>query len=287
MEWLPTMTLSYTIRNIREDEVHIPIEWARDEGWNPGLHDGSCHYPVDPAGWFCADQNGEIIGVGVATNYDKTFSFGGFYMVKEPYRHHGVGWDIFSAMRAHAGERNFGGDGVYEMQDKYAAHAGFQYAYRNIRWQGVLDGKEQPDLVSAHDIPFDTLLRYDTAHFPVERKVFLEKWISQPESSALVCLDRDEKISGYGVIRKCYEGYKIGPLFADTPDIAHTICEGLTATVPGEMIFLDTPEPNSAAVRMAQESSMVAVFGTARMYTKAAPLLPLHEIFGVTTFELG
>jgi hypothetical protein len=217
----------------------------------------------------------------------KTFSFGGFYMVKEPYRHHGVGWVYFSAMRAHAGERNFGGDGVYEMQDKYAAHAGFQYAYRNIRWQGVLDGKEQPDLVSAHDIPFDTLLRYDTAHFPVERKVFLEKWISQPESSALVCLDRDEKISGYGVIRKCYEGYKIGPLFADTPDIAHTICEGLTATVPGEMIFLDTPEPNSAAVRMAQESSMVAVFGTARMYTKAAPLLPLHEIFGVTTFELG
>jgi hypothetical protein len=53
------------------------------------------------------------------------------------------------------------------------------------------------------------------------------------------------------------------------------------------MVFFDTPEPNSAAVRMAQKRSMTQVFGTARMYTKKMPSLPLDEIFGVTTFELG
>jgi len=32
---------------------------------------------------------------------------------------------------------------------------------------------------------------------------------------------------------------------------------------------------------------MVVVFETARMYTGAAPQLPLRRLFGVTTFELG
>jgi hypothetical protein len=29
------------------------------------------------------------------------------------------------------------------------------------------------------------------------------------------------------------------------------------------------------------------VFETARMYTAGAPALPLHRLFGITTFELG
>jgi hypothetical protein len=32
---------------------------------------------------------------------------------------------------------------------------------------------------------------------------------------------------------------------------------------------------------------MRPIFETARMYTGAAPALPLDRIFGVTTFELG
>lgn len=281
------MSFSYHIRTIRPDEIHIPIEWARDVGWNPGLYDAECHYPVDPDGWFCAEHEDEILGVGVATNYDNTFSFGGFYIVKEPFRHHGIGWDIFSAMLRHVGDRNFGGDGVYEMQDKYHAKIGLQFAYRNIRWQGIGNGTEQPDLVFATDVPFDSLLQYDTAHFPVQREVFLKNWIQQPEATALVKIDNKEQINGYGVIRKCYEGYKIGPIFANSPAIADELFDGLTATISGEMVFFDTPEPNSAAVRMAQKHSMNQVFGTARMYTKKMPSLPLDEIFGVTTFELG
>ncbi|MDD3574067.1 GNAT family N-acetyltransferase [Methanospirillum sp.] len=277
----------HVIRNLKEDEIYVPIEWARLEGWNPGLHDGACHYPVDPEGWFCAEHEGEIIGVGVATNYDETFSFGGFYIVKKQYRHQGAGWEIFSAMLTHAGERNFGGDGVFEMQDKYTKAVGLQFAYRNIRWQGIADGNEQHDLLPAKDIPFNQLLIYDSDHFPVTRQTFLEKWISQPESSALVKLDNHENIRGYGVIRRCFEGYKTGPLFAESPEIADEIFEGLMAQIPGETIFLDTPEPNEAALRMARNKSMAKVFGTARMYTKKNPQLPIHEIFGVTTFELG
>ncbi len=53
------------------------------------------------------------------------------------------------------------------------------------------------------------------------------------------------------------------------------------------MIYLDVPAPNAAAIRLAERHGMKPVFETARMYTGAAPDLPLARLFGVTSFELG
>lgn len=275
------------IRTAEKDEIPVFIEWARREGWNPGIHDAVCHYAVDPDGWFVAEADGEIAGTLAVTNYDPEFSFGGFYIIRENARGHGAGWKLWNHGMRHAGERNFGGDGVYEMQDKYAGNAGLIYAYRNIRWQGIADGRRQPDLISAAELPLDVLSAYDRRHFPAERTRFVEKWILQDNTLALAYLHPDDSIGGYGVIRRCYEGNKIGPIFADTPGIAESILEGLTESVTGEKFFFDTPEPNTAAVAMARKRHMEEVFGTARMYSRHVPVLPVHEIFGVTSFELG
>ena len=47
------------------------------------------------------------------------------------------------------------------------------------------------------------------------------------------------------------------------------------------------PEPNRAAVQLEQGNFMQPVFTTVRMYTKIALALPLNNIFGITSFELG
>ena len=38
---------------------------------------------------------------------------------------------------------------------------------------------------------------------------------------------------------------------------------------------------------MAREAGMEPAFETARMYTGAAPPIPVARVFGVTSFELG
>jgi hypothetical protein len=38
---------------------------------------------------------------------------------------------------------------------------------------------------------------------------------------------------------------------------------------------------------MAKDRGMEEVFGTARMYTREIPPLPVERVFGVTTFEMG
>jgi hypothetical protein len=90
------------------------------------------------------------------------------------------------------------------------------------------------------------------------------------------------------VRRVCRTGHKIGPLFARDRATAETILDGLIAGVTGEPFYLDTPVPNAAAVALAEGRKMVPVFYTARLYsTRDAVQLPLEEIFGITTFELG
>lgn len=32
----------YHIERMTQEEVAIAVEWARKEGWNPGLNDASC-----------------------------------------------------------------------------------------------------------------------------------------------------------------------------------------------------------------------------------------------------
>lgn len=79
-----------------------------------------------------------------------------------------------------------------------------------------------------------------------------------------------EKLAGYGVIRKCRRGYKIGPLFADREEIAETLFLALTGRIPGEEFFLDIPEPNAAAGLLVRRHNMQSVFETARMYSGAS-----------------
>jgi len=94
-------------------------------------------------------------------------------------------------------------------------------------------------------------------------------------------------VAGYGVIRRCREGFKIGPLFADDEKGADLLFRGLAAKSGGETIYLDPPEPNAPAIALAERYGLEQVFETARMYKNGLPDLPTARIFGMTTFELG
>jgi GNAT superfamily N-acetyltransferase len=281
------MDSALTIRTMTRDEVDIAIDWARDEGWNPGIHDAESFYATDPAGFFIAECEGRCVATAVVTNYDDNFAFGGLFIVTPGFRNRGAGSAIGEYALRHAGKRNLGIDGVLEMAPKYQKRDGFLFAYKNIRFEGTGGGKHNDSLVPAGEVSQSELLSFDSVHFPAERKAFLSSWLNQPDSRSFAALTRDGAIAGYGTIRRCFSGYKIGPLFACSPAAAEEIFHGLIAWIPGEPVFFDTPEPNAAAVDIAVRHGMQKVFETARMYTKEIPDLPLEQIFGVTSFEMG
>ncbi|WP_369325053.1 GNAT family N-acetyltransferase [Burkholderia cepacia] len=263
----------------------MSIEWAAAEGWNPGLHDPSCFWEADPAGFFVGVWRGEPVACLAAVAYDERFGFIGLYIVKPGFRGKGFGIRIWQHGMRYLADRNIGLDGVVAQQANYRK-SGFALAYRNIRYQGRVDGIGCAHVTAAADVPFEQLLAYDRQCFPAARARFVSAWIAQPDVVALVTVDAG-RIAGYGVVRRCKAGCKVGPLFADDAGVATGLFRALAARMPGEVIVLDVPETNPAAVALAERHGMTSVFETARMYTKDAPPIAIDRVFGVTSFELG
>ncbi len=282
------MIEQYHIERMNQEEVSLAVAWAAKEGWNPGLYDAACFYQTDPHGFFAGKLNGQTIAVGSAVIYDEHFAFCGFYIVAKPYRDQGYGLELTRARLAYIGQRNAGIDGVLPMLDKYA-RLGYQFAHNNARYSlEQVPGSitSNASLIPLGQIDFSQLCNYDCLHFPASRPQFLKCWIQQKQSMALGFVI-EKQLKGYGVIRTCQQGFKIGPLFADTPEIAKTLFHQLTQYAQGKIIFLDIPENNPLAVELVKYYKMTKVFATARMYLKGEPQLAKEHIYGITSFELG
>ncbi len=278
----------YQIHPMTEEELALGIQWAADEGWNPGLHDAGSFYAADPSGFFLGRLGDEPVGCISAVRYGGSFGFLGFYIVRPDFRGRGLGWQLWQRAMAHVAGRNVGLDGVLEQQANYRK-SGYQLAYRNVRYEGRGTGMgvAADGIVPLDTLPFATVEAYDRELFPETRTDFLRAWLSQPQSRGLASV-RDGRLVGFGVIRPCRVGFKIGPLLADDSAVAEALFQALSGGVPAtEPVVVDVPEPNAEATALAHRHEMKPVFETARMYTQAAPNLPLARLFGVTTFELG
>jgi GNAT superfamily N-acetyltransferase len=278
----------YRVRVMSRQELDIAVDWAAAEGWNPGLYDADCFHAADPNGFFIGLFGDEPIATISAVKYGDSFGFIGFYIVKPEYRGMGYGIQIWNAGLAYLRGRTVGLDGVVAQQSNYAK-SGFVLAYRNIRYQGRGGGDFPSDsrIVPLSTIPFDEICAYDRPFFPDHRVQFLRCWVDLPGSTAFG-IQNHGKLAGYGVMRSCRSGYKVGPLFADSPQFAEQLFLALKSQAQeGAPVFLDTPAVNSAAADLVTRHNMVASFATARMYTGKAPDLPINRLFGVTTFELG
>ncbi len=277
-----------TIKTMTRQEVDIAIDWAEAEGWNPGIHDADSFYAADPNGFFKAQLNGETVGCISAVAYDDTFGFLGFYIVRKDLRNQGIGMELWQTAIRYMDNRTIGGDGVVTMLEKYA-QCGFQISHFNARYEG--GGMSSGSLSRSHfadlrELPFTELVRYDRRFFPAPRSQFLKSWINQVGSHSLAVMN-GSSIAGYGVIRPCRKGFKIAPIFADTPEIAESLFSSLSSFADGDPVFLDIPVCNLAALELVERHGMTKVFETARIYKGAPPALPLEHIYGITSFELG
>ena len=263
------------------------VEWAAAEGWNPGLADLPCFLAQDPGLFLAVEDNGALLSVISAPRYGADFGFIGFYIARPELRGQGHGMAVWRAAMAQLAGRLVGLDGVVAQQDNYRK-SGFTLAWNNIRFGGVPARPPVParGIVPAAELPFAALAALDRSVFPAARDRFLRAWIRQPGHVALAHVT-DGTVTGFGVIRPAREGYKFGPLVADSPAVAEALAAALLAQVPAGPVFLDVPQPHRAAVALAESLGLTPGFETARMYTGPAPEIRAERLFGITSFELG
>lgn len=273
------------VRAMGPGELARVLDWAAAEGWNPGHQDHACFDAFDPGGLLVTTVGDEPVGSLTAVNYDEAFAFLGLYIVHPEWRGQGHGWRLWQAGMDRAGSRVVGLDGVVAQQANYQ-RSGFRFAHRNLRFAGRLSGVVDSGLINLEREHLDAIERLDRRVFPASRRSFWDRWLTAPGHLALGAVE-DGTLGGFGVLRPCRTGAKIGPVVAPDRAVAGRLIDGLVGRWGGGEVYLDVPELNADATALASERGMTPMFETARMYTGAAPDLDLASVFGITTFELG
>lgn len=278
-------------RKLDLNGVKTLVQWADEEGWNPGPHDAEAYFNTDPDGFYGYFQEDTMIGGGSIVSYNREFGFMGFFIVKPEYRSLGIGRSLWYQRRDTLLSRlnkgaAIGMDGVIAMQDFYRK-GGFQIAFRDERYERIGSAFNTHPKISSI-LPEDkaAVLAYDKQGFGFARPQFMAAWLKLPGNKTFKYLENGT-LKGFAIVRKANTGYKICPLFADNDTVAEELYKACLNACINEPVYLDIPVINRGAVNLIKKYQAKYVFECARMYYGTPPEMPIDKVYGITTFELG
>lgn len=280
--------MSFEVSTASADEMTMMARWATEEGWNVAHTDPLAFHAADPAGFLIGRVDGEpLLSISVVKQGPE-FGFLGFYIARPKVRGKGFGMKIWNAGMERLKGRNVALDGVVAQQANYRK-SGFKLAWNNSRFEGPAGNAAPPAgvaLVDARTVPFDRLAAYDRRFVVAERDAFLALWIGLPQRASLVALKGGE-IAGFAVMRACPASFKVGPLHAETPEIAAALVAGLAEKMSPPAVVIDVPDFNKPALDLVERMGWLQISSSARMYTGQVPALDRAGMYGITSLELG
>ena len=290
------------IRPLQRDDISCVTEWARGEGFAPGVGDVSIYRHTDRQGLWVGWLGKQPVGCIAGIRYNAAYGFIGLFMVVQEERGHGYGVELWKHALEHLVDLPcIGLDASLDRVDDYSGW-GFEAASPTTRWQILGDGtlacsENDPacqtnglQLLEGGSIPDIAVQAYDAMREPSPRPHFLADWLKHPAGTVLALVDGNGRCHGFGRIRPCLlrdgEGWRIGPLLADTPQLAELLLKRLIERHRG-VVLLDAPGANPAAEDLLQRSGFTAVSQTLRMYRGEQPHISLAEVYGLACLELG
>ncbi len=267
------------------------VKWAKMEGWNPGPHDADVFWQTDPEGFYGFYRDDELIAGGAIVSYGGAFGFMGLFIVKPELRAHGIGRKLWYLRRDALLKRlekaaAIGMDGVVDMQPFYQK-GGFEIAFKDERYEKMgVAFKINPNISPIEEEDVEQILAFDERCFGVPRPRFLKPWLAIPGNRTFKYTEGN-MLKGFAVLRKAASGFKIGPLFAENAEVAEALYQACLNAAVGEMVYLDIPIVNPAAVDLVKKYQAKYVFECARMYYGKPPEVDVNQVFGITSFELG
>ena len=281
------------IRRMTLTELKRQVLWAQKEGWEPGKDDAELFWNLDPEGFLAIEEGGRHVGGGAVIRHDGNFGFMGLFIMDPNHRGKGWGKKLWIARRDYllgrlSANATIGLDGVYEMVPFYEK-GGFKSFthHRRFRLDQPSAGAFIGNTICSLELDeLAELADFDACCFPTRREGFLFNWTSQ--SSAIAYgVKNSQGLKGFGVMRGCPSGWRIGPLFAETRDDAEALFLAFQTHQSNLPIFLDSPDNNPESRKMCCQFGMKETFGCIRMYLGAPPSMDHSRIFGVTTLEVG
>jgi GNAT superfamily N-acetyltransferase len=239
-----------TIRPIEDKaEMQMIMAWAEAEKWNPGKYDYEPYFAMNKENYLLLLVDEKPVGSISLVRYSEEFAFIGFFIVLPEYRRQGLGVQLWEeALKRLEKCQTVGLYSVPPQVSRYEA-SGFKGSHMIERQIG--NAPERLEELSSrikisqnpHSV-FKTLCAYDRDNFKYNRQKLLRRMLAMPQTWALISFDKNGKVNGYGLIRPCVEGFRIGPLYANNFNSAKLLFGALLSKIPAESFILDMPRNN-------------------------------------------
>ncbi len=242
-----------TIKEMSLTDLETALTWAKEEKWNPGKFDYHSYYAMGKENFLGLHINGEMIGSISIIQYKKSFAFIGLFIVKKEYRGQGYGkklWD-YSIKNI----ENTSSISLYSVPQQISRYQknNFFDNVKNSRFQMnksvEFDISRSDEIKEIDNFYYNKMIEYDQNLWKSSRNDFFNCALKKPETFAFISFDENKKVNGYGLIRPCIEGYRIGPLYANSIESAKSLTKFLLSKIPKEsQVIFDIPNENKLSI---------------------------------------
>jgi GNAT superfamily N-acetyltransferase len=287
----------HRVRPARDDDADALRGLVASEGWNAGLHDVATFARAGEL--LVAEIAGRPVGMILATPWNETLGWIGWYLVAAEHRGRGIGLDLFGHALEALAPRAVGLDADPAQVANYR-RSGFVAIHGNVRFRGAAGSWSAPAddpvgalrLAPAAAVDTARLAALDAATLPAPRVDVIRTWLDQPEAIAIVASDGAPV--GWALGRPARIGWKIGPVLAPDPMAADVLIAGVAAGVaaaagPETPLFLDVPATNVEALDLVRGRGFAESPTSGRMLRagRSTPVFPEPGPFAILGHEVG
>tara|TARA_Y100001968_G_scaffold331244_1_gene385289 strand:- start:554 stop:1423 length:870 start_codon:yes stop_codon:yes gene_type:complete len=285
-------------------DISFITKWSRNEGFAPGAGDVSIYRHTDNQGLWVGCLDTRPIGCIAGVRYNSNYGFIGLFLVIKPYRGLGYGVRLWKHALNHLSDLPcIGLEAAPERISDYETW-GFRASSLTTRWKLCSENALSRPSTSLHifkdfinlqlledsQIPESAVYSYDAKREPSPRPHFISDWLHHPAGKVLALVDSNRKCHGFGRIRPCLlkngKGWRIGPLIADSNELARFLIDQLIYRHPGN-ILIDSPGLNTNSYEFFQSYGFEKISETLRMYRGFSPSTSMSDVYGLACLELG
>ncbi len=290
-----------SIKPFCDSDIDFVTEISRKEGFAPGVGDLRIYQNTDKQGLWVGWLNNTPLGCIAGVRYNENYGFIGLFLVKKKFRGRGFGLQLWRKAFDHLIDLPcIGLEAAPERVADYSKW-GFTVSSKTTRWQWLGDGKLLKEnfniddiynfsFVEGSSIPSNAVEQFDEERETTPRPHFLSNWLNHPAGRVIAVLDSEGQCHGFGRIRPCLlqkgDGWRIGPLMADSSKLLKILLRKLIDSHPG-LIIIDSPGINNSASELFEELGFKSESETFRMYRGYQPPVSMNDVYGLACLELG
>lgn len=235
--------MNFSIRPMREADLPAAMCLKDAEGWNQTEADWAFYLKHDPDLCLVAEVEGEVIGTVMAINYNNEVAWIGMMIVEKSFRKYGISTallhDVIDRLKdcqsikldaspagSHVYEK-FGFAVELELQRMIAPRLGSE-----------IEKSSDTEISRIQKADISGLIEYDSRVFGVNRQSLM-KHLAADRLECGWLARVNEKIAGILLAREGTLYHQIGPLFAETEEVAIQLFSKAAYHLQGKPVTID------------------------------------------------